>query len=107
MMKSDQTRGRIEAAVAELRQLIRERYPAARFSVVTGPEDPQEIHLVATVDLADTDEVLDVVMERMLQLQLDEGLPVYVSPRRTPGRKAALWATKQRTTSVLPPAGQA
>lgn len=104
-MKDDQGESRLETALAELRQLIAERYPEARFSVAVGPEDPQEVHLVATVDLEDPDEVLDVVMERMLQFQLDEGLPVYVSPRRTPQRRAALWAAQRQRTPLLPPSG--
>jgi hypothetical protein len=104
-MKRDQTTNRMEEALDELRQLIKERYPEARFSVAAGPEDPQEVHLVATVDLDDPDEVLDVVMERMLQFQLDEELPVYVSPRRTPQRRAAVWAAQRQRTPLLPPSG--
>jgi hypothetical protein len=104
-MRNDQTTSRLEAALAELRQLIAARYPQARFHVAPGPEDPQEIHLVATVDLDDPDEVLDVVMERMLDLQLEEGLPVYVSPRRTPQRRAVVWAA-QRQRTPLPPSRQ-
>jgi hypothetical protein len=49
-MKNDQRERRIEAALAELKQLIKGRYPEARFSVAGGPEDPQEVHLVATMD---------------------------------------------------------
>ena len=104
-MKNDQTKNRMEDAISELRQLIAERYPEARFSVAAGPEDRQEVHLVATVDLEDPDEVLDVVMDRMLQFQLDEELPVYVSPRRTPQRRAALWAAQGQRTPLLPPSG--
>src|SRR5512144_867634 len=104
-MKNDQSENRIDAALDELRQLITERYPKAHFSVTHGPEDRQEVHLVATVDLEDTDEVLDVVMDRMLQFQLDEELPVYVSPRRTPQRRAALWAAQRQRTPLLPPSG--
>ena len=37
-MKDDQRGGRIEAVLDELRQLIKERYPEARFSVAAGPE---------------------------------------------------------------------
>lgn len=105
-MKNDQRERRIEAALAELKQLIKRRYPEARFSVAGGPEDPQEVHLVATVDLEDTDEVLDLVMERMLQFQLEEQLPVYVSPRRTPQRREAVWAAQRQRAPLLPPIGQ-
>src|SRR5512144_117797 len=104
-MKNEQEESRLETALAELRRLIAARYPDARFRVAAGPEDPQEVHLVATVDLEDPDEVLDVVLERMLQFQLDEELPVYVSPRRTPQRRAALWAARRQRTPLLPPSG--
>jgi hypothetical protein len=104
-MKNDQRGGRIEGVLDELRQRIKERYPEARFRVAAGPEDPQEVHLVVTVDLDDPDEVLDVVMERMLQVQLDEELPVYVSPRRTPQRRAAVWAAQRQRAPLLPPTG--
>ena len=105
-MRHDRGERRIQAAVAELEHLIAERYPDARFHVAPGPEDPREVHLVATVDLDDPDEVLDVVLERMLQFQLEEELPVYVSPRRTAPRRAQLWAA-QRHRSALPPIGPA
>lgn len=104
-MTTQPTRQRLEAALTELEALIRTQYPDARFSIARGPEDPQEVHLVATVDVEDTDRVLDVVMERLLELQVTEGLPISVSPRRTPKRRAALWAAK-RQPAVLPSVDQ-
>jgi hypothetical protein len=38
--------------------------------------------LVTTVDIADTDEVIALVGDRLIELQVDEGLPVYVTPLR-------------------------
>ena len=38
------------------------------------------MYLKATVDLEDVDEVIDVYRDRLLELQIDEGLPVYVIP---------------------------
>jgi hypothetical protein len=71
----------IAAALRELQDLIAARYPEATF-VVEGGSEPPGIYLVATVDVEDTDEVFDLVVERLLELQIDEGLPVYVTPVR-------------------------
>lgn len=95
-----------QAALAELQQSIQAHYPDAAFHVAPGPEDRAEIHLIVVVDLEDTDEVLDLVIERLLYFQVDEGLPIYVSPRRTVARREAMWAAhKQQGTSPLPPLG--
>jgi len=34
------------------------------------------------VDVEDTDEVVDVFMDRLLEMEIEEGLPVYVIPIR-------------------------
>jgi len=36
------------------------------------------VYLDATVDVVDTDEVMDVVVDRLLAMQVEEDLPVYV-----------------------------
>ena len=79
---------RIAAAVAELQGMIQARYPGATFSVAPG-EDPDGIYVTATVDVPDTDEVFDVVVERLLELQVEEGLPVHVLPVRPVERVVA------------------
>jgi hypothetical protein len=38
------------------------------------------------VDVDDPDEVLDLVTDRLLELQLDEGIPIFVVPVHTPER---------------------
>jgi hypothetical protein len=81
---------RVLAAVNELEELVRSRYPDATFSVGRGQDDPEAIHVYATVDLEDTEPVVDLVIERELELLLDEGLPVQVIPLRTPERNAAI-----------------
>ncbi|MGH2353292.1 MAG: hypothetical protein ACRDI2_22870 [Chloroflexota bacterium] len=42
----------------------------------------------------DTTEVIDLIVDRMLELQIDEGLPVYVIPIHTPERVATTLATQ-------------
>jgi hypothetical protein len=80
------TPGQMQEALDELQQLIQQRYPSAEFEVASAPDDPDIVHLFATVDVDDTEEVLDVVMERMLELQIEDGLPIYVIPVRPPER---------------------
>ncbi len=92
-------------AIEELRGMIQAKYPTATFAVQAGIEDPHETWLTARVDLDDPDEVLDVVLDRVLTLQLDEGVPVYVLPLRTPERVAALrreLTTQRQTASTIP-----
>jgi hypothetical protein len=72
---------RIQAAVSELQALIRLHYPAATFQVTQG-EDPVGTYVIATVDVDDTDAVVDVYIDRLLKLQIDDSLPVYVVPVR-------------------------
>ena len=70
---------RIQAAVAELQALVLAKFPQAIF----GPahrDDSDGIIFIATVDTDDLDEVIDAVMPRMLDMLVDEGLPVYVAP---------------------------
>jgi hypothetical protein len=81
---------RVLAAVTELTELVRARYPEATFSVGRGQDDPEAIYVYATVDLEDTEPVVDLVIERELELHLTEGLPVQVIPLRTPERNAAI-----------------
>lgn len=77
----DEQDPRIRSVLEELKGLIQERYPQATFEVAPE-EDPDGIYLRATVDVADIDEVVDVVIDRLLELQVEERLPVYVIPVR-------------------------
>lgn len=82
----DEVDPRHRQAVDELSVLIATRYPTTTFTVRRGIDDPEATYLVATVDVDDPDEVLDLVVERLLTLQVDEGIPVYVLPVHTPAR---------------------
>jgi len=96
---------RRQQAVTELTRLIRQRYPSASFAVGPGEDDSAITHIIATVDVDDPDEVTDLAIEHELQLQIDEGVPVYVIPIRTPERVAKLVSeqrTQQQTTPVFP-----
>ena len=72
---------RMQEAMDELKRLITARFPQATFVVEEG-FDPEGVYLVTTVDIADTDEVIAVVGDRLVEMQVEEGLPVYVTPLR-------------------------
>ena len=92
---SDLHNHRMHTAIMELRDIIHERYPTAQFSVVTPPEEPSSLELIAVVDVDDTDEVMDLVLDRVLDFQMEEGLPVHVLPLMTPEREAAARARER------------
>ena len=90
---------KMQAAVAELQELIRSHYPSTTFTVGEA-EDPDGVYLRAIVDVEDTDEVTEVFIDRMIDLQVEEGLPIYVVPVRTPERIAALRQQQQGTRTI-------
>lgn len=93
----NQNESRIERAVAELQAMIVARYPEATFAVWQG-EDPVGTYLTATVDVPDTDEVTDLIIERLIAMQVEEELPVYIIPVRPIARTQA--AQRQREHAV-------
>jgi hypothetical protein len=81
---------RTQAALSELQGIIKQHYPDATFQVTRSQDDPQAIHLLTTVDVEDRGEVLDAVMDRMMELQIAEDLPIFVIPRRPRERMLAI-----------------
>ena len=71
----------MQAAIEELQRLIQQHYPEATFQVEPG-DDPTGMYVLATVDVEDTAVVVDVYIDRLLDLQIDKGLAVYVVPVR-------------------------
>jgi hypothetical protein len=69
-------------ALSELQAMIQVKYPTARFEVSQG-HDPLGLHLRAIVDIDDIDKVTDLVLDREVELQIEDGLPVYVFPARS------------------------
>jgi hypothetical protein len=94
----------VQGAVEELRRLIADRYPGARFDVFER-DDPEGVRLQATIDVEDTDEVMDVIMDALFNIQVERGVPVYVvTEQPLPRVTEELRARARRTSSVvLPP----
>ena len=93
---------RTRQAVAELQNAIIARYPTTSFALERSPEDPASIHLLAVADVDDPDEVGDLVVERVVELQVDEGIPLHVIPLRTPEREQAAREAKRRGAAARP-----
>ena len=91
---------RMHTALDELKGLITARFPQAAFVVEEG-FDPEGVYLITTVDIADTDEVIAVIGDRLVELQVDEGLPIYVTPLRPIDRVVAELRNQKTAT---PPA---
>lgn len=68
---------RVQQALGELRATITARYPTATFDVFHR-DDPEGVRLRATVDVEDTDAVMDLVIDQLYQIQVEQQLPVYV-----------------------------
>lgn len=90
----------IQAAVAELQQLIKSHFPSTSFTVGEA-EDPEGVYVRAIVDVDDPDEVTEVFIDRMIDLQVEDGLPVYVVPVRTSERSVAL-RQRQQDVRMIP-----
>jgi len=88
----------MEKAVNELKGTIAKHFAQASFVIEEG-FDPKGIYLVTTVDIADTDEVMDVIGDRLVELQVDEGLPLYVTPLRPMRRVLADLRELEQATS--------
>ncbi|MBX3069005.1 MAG: hypothetical protein KF883_00755 [Thermomicrobiales bacterium] len=82
------------AAIAELTEAIRKSYPETTF-VVDAEENQEAVFVTAIVDVDDPDEVVDCFIDRVLTLQIEEGLPLHIIPIRTAARRERLRATLQ------------
>ena len=74
------------AGIEEMKRVILSGYPEATFEVGYG-EEPVGVYLRATVDHEDLGEFVEYFIDRLVDLQLDEGLRLYVVPVRTPARE--------------------
>jgi hypothetical protein len=79
---------RMTAAITKMQQLISTAFPNASYTT-THQDEPEGIQLIAMVDIEDTDRVVDCFIDRLLTLQVNERIPLYVIPVRSPNRVAS------------------
>jgi hypothetical protein len=84
----------LEEAITEMKERILRRFPTTTFEMYQG-EDPVGIYLIAIVDTDDLEEVGELFTSRLVDLQVDEGLPLFVIPERTPERNAVIVAEQR------------
>jgi hypothetical protein len=86
---------RVAEVIEEYKQLILARFPDAEFEVTKG-DDPPGIHVWATVDAEDLFEVSEYVAPYVVDVQVDEGLPIYLIPTRDRPLRARLAEAEKR-----------
>jgi hypothetical protein len=82
------------SAIDELITTVRTHYPDAQFEVMRGLDEPESIRLtttvdIDTVDIDETEDIVDLVIDRLLELQIEERLPIHVIPLRPVERATA------------------
>jgi hypothetical protein len=103
-MKPDERRSdhpQITEAVAELCAMIQARYPSATFDVFEH-DDPAGVHLRAVIDVEDTDEVVDTVIETLTQMQTERALPIYLLIEQPLERVAEQLKTRAGSRTIEP-----
>jgi len=91
---------RMQSAVNELQSVISEAFPVVEYELYVW-DDPEGLYLRTVVDLDDTDEVTDHVIDRLVRMYFDEQLPIHLIPVRTPERRAALWEAELKRREQL------
>jgi hypothetical protein len=96
---------RTSQAVAELQGTIVAQFPTATFELSHPEDEPASIELTAIVDLDDPDEVLAKVIDRVVELQVEESTPIHVVPIRTPERVHTYLQEQRASRSAHRPRG--
>lgn len=74
---------RVKAAAEELKGLIRAKYPDAEFTLVRSTDDRRSWNLWTRVNVEDPDEVGDLVIDREIDMLVEERIPIHVIPTRS------------------------
>lgn len=77
---------KLHQAAEDIAARIRRDYPDAQISIEENL-DPPKLYVVATVDLYDTDPVFDSYVDRLIDYQIEDRLPLDVIVYRTPERE--------------------
>ena len=75
----------MQNAIDEVTAIISASYPTTTFVTEPGVE-PDSVFVQAFVDAIEPDDVMDLYISRLVTIQVEEGIPLYVFARRTPER---------------------
>ena len=75
----------MQEAIDEVTALISAAYPTTTYVIEPGV-DPGSVFVQAYVDAIEPDDVMDLYIGRLVTIQVEEGIPLYVFARRTPER---------------------
>lgn len=79
---------RIKEALQELQNIIKKKYPNAIFSIGRGREwGSYTLEVIVDIDVDDTDKVFDLVVSRLVDMQVEKKLPVSVHVQSTPEKE--------------------
>lgn len=73
---------KIKTAIGELKGLIVGSYPTAKFRFTYTLDDSLGVHLVPIVDVEDEEEIYDAYGDKLLDIQIEQRLPIYVFPEK-------------------------
>ena len=87
---------RVRDAVSELKATIVAQYPTARFELVRAVDDPKNYDLLVMVASADPDEVLDLVVDRVVEMRVEQSIPLHVLAVQPDDRLAVAQSAQRR-----------
>ena len=93
---------RMQQAIAEPEALILRVYPGATFSLARDPEDCEVVLLKPMVDVDDRGPVMDLIVDRLVDFQTEEDLPLDVMIVRPEARNEAIRRAMKRATPPGP-----
>lgn len=73
---------RVREAAEELKAAIRSKYPDATFELARALDEGRSWNLWTIVDVEDPDEVGDLVIDREIDMLVEEHIPIRVIPLR-------------------------
>jgi hypothetical protein len=89
---------KVKEAAEELKGLIRAKYPDAEFKLVRAVDQQRSWHLLAMVDVDDLDDVGALVIDREVDMLVEEHIPIHVIPIEPRKRLAVHQSTGIRRT---------
>ena len=89
---------KVKEAAEELKGLIRSKYPDAEFKLVRAVDQQQSWHLLVMVDVDDLDDIGDLVIDREVDMLVEEHIPIHVIPIHREARRTRPVAAKVRRT---------